>query len=785
MERVLSRLLEHDLAVNLGTSEFHVHNINFLGYILGGDSTLRMEPGKIAAIQQWEVPTRKKKVQAFLSFANYYRRFIKDYARRVKPLTELTKGGNGAKIPFTWYQQQQEAFDDLKKAFQEAPILAQFDPTLPVIVETDASNQAISGILSQAHPDPDSVKREKVIWKLVDCHARTLSAQQRNWPIHDKELWAIVSSLIKWRSWLSGLQFEVHTDHQGLQYFQTKQRLNARQARWQQDIAEFHFTIKYKPGSTMQKVDALTRKVGTAKEGIECQFFSNGTVSSEILALEPILEEHELEGHDKVELQDPEVDEIDVSSRNRNNEGLLIPPDETAKLEVLRTCHDSGIAGHWGKYWTQEMVARNFWWPGVNEAVAAYIAGCHRCQLAKADRHSKMKGLVPMPTGLQPWEEIAMDFVGELPESEGFNAILVITDRFTKIQRYIPAKTSWTAEDVANVYITDIWRHYGLPKGITTDRGPQFASAFIRSLNKALNIHLRTSTAHRPQTDGLAERAVQTLKQYLRVYCHDRQKRWVRWLPLAEFAYNSAPHSVTKLSPMFALYGFEPRRIQVSTEEVASPAAEDWLYRMTTVHNQVHATLKAVNERRVASSPQDRARKYSVGDQVLVDRRNLTFPAGTKKSLSDRWIGPYRVITDRWNGYAYGLDIPARTRIHPVIHVSLLKPYRDSVQGAPVRQRDPVLGVRDAALVDEGEDILFHVKEFVDSRWFGVGAGRVVKYRVRWQGYGPVDDTWQTIDESGWPASPEILQGYRSYHDLHPRKVADPRVTEALELSRR
>ena len=78
--------------MNLAKSEFHVKEINLLGYLLNADNTLRMEPGKIEAIQQWEVPTKRKEVQAFLGFANYYRRFIQDYARRVKPLTELTKG---------------------------------------------------------------------------------------------------------------------------------------------------------------------------------------------------------------------------------------------------------------------------------------------------------------------------------------------------------------------------------------------------------------------------------------------------------------------------------------------------------------------------------------------------------------------------------------------------------------------------------------------------------------------------------------------------------------------
>lgn len=121
-----------------------------------------------------------------------------------------------------------------------------------------------------------------------------------------------------------------------------------------------------------------------------------------------------------------------------------------------------------------------------------------------------------------------MDFIGELPESEGFNAILVKTDRFTKMQLYIPAKTSWTSEDVANAYLCKVWKYFGLPLSVTSDRGPQFASAFTKALNKKLDISLRLSTAHHPQTDGLSERAIQTLKQFLWIYCHDRQTRWVR-----------------------------------------------------------------------------------------------------------------------------------------------------------------------------------------------------------------------------------------------------------------
>ena len=103
-----------------------------------------------------------------------------------------------------------------------------------------------------------------------------------------------------------------------------------------------------------------------------------------------------------------------------------------------------------------------------------------------------------MPTGERPFEEIGIDFVRELPESEGFHAILVVTDRFTKLQHYIPAKTTWTAEDVANSYINDIWKLYSLLRHITLDRGSQFASKFLKELNRKININLRLSSAYHP-----------------------------------------------------------------------------------------------------------------------------------------------------------------------------------------------------------------------------------------------------------------------------------------------
>ena len=112
--------------------------------------------------------------------------------------------------------------------------------------------------------------------------------------------------------------------------------------------------------------------------------------------------------------------------------------------------------------------------------MARYVAECVKFQTSKADRHSRKTKLVPMPSRERPLEEIAIDFVGELLESESFNATLVVTDRFTKVQHYIPAKTTWTAEDVADSYINGICKLYGILRHITSDYGSQFPSKFLK-----------------------------------------------------------------------------------------------------------------------------------------------------------------------------------------------------------------------------------------------------------------------------------------------------------------
>ena len=265
VEKILQQCVNHWLAVNLTKSEFHVHETIFLGHIVNG-SQVQMDSSKLVTMYKWPVPTKKKEVQVFLGFTNYYRRFIKNYSTKARPLIDITKD-----VPFSWGHQQQQAFDELRTRSFPAPILTQFDRTLVTIMETDASNQAIAGILSQYHILNGAKKLHP-----VEYHKGTLSAVQRNLPIHDKELFAIVDSFRKWRNWLVGVKMNVNTDHQGLQYFNTKQKLNSQQACWYLHMSEFRYNINYRPETMMGKPDGLSRRSGQEKSGMDAKIFEEG-----------------------------------------------------------------------------------------------------------------------------------------------------------------------------------------------------------------------------------------------------------------------------------------------------------------------------------------------------------------------------------------------------------------------------------------------------------------------------------------------------------------------------
>ena len=235
LSKVMARLIQHGLAADIEKCVFEASPVEFLGYVIGANG-VEMSPEKVKAILEWETPKTVTDVRSFLGFANFYRRFVEGYSRIAIPLTHLTN----EKVPWNWDERCQEAFDSLKARFSSAPILKHFDPELQTVLETDASDFAISGILSQFHA--------KILHPVAFMSGK-MSKAERNYDIHDKEMLAIVRSAKQWRHYLEGTKhtLAIITDHANLQYFMTTKMLNRRQARWMEELSELNFKIIYRP----------------------------------------------------------------------------------------------------------------------------------------------------------------------------------------------------------------------------------------------------------------------------------------------------------------------------------------------------------------------------------------------------------------------------------------------------------------------------------------------------------------------------------------------------------
>lgn len=223
---------------------------------------------------------------------------------------------------------------------------------------------------------------------------------------------------------------------------------------------------------------------------------------------------------------DPIVQEIlkDIQSGSRRsrrlnlseceeNDGILlyqglvyVPNNHELKMEILKRNHDAPAVGHPGRARTYEIISRNYFWPESRKFIQQYVSNCDAGNRAKPVRHAPYGTLKPLEIPAKPWDDISMDMIVDLPRSNGFDSILVVVDRLSKMAHYIPCQKSETAESIAKLFTHHIFRLHGLPKSIISDRGPTFTSEFWRQLLNRLKIDRRLSTAFHPESDGQTER---------------------------------------------------------------------------------------------------------------------------------------------------------------------------------------------------------------------------------------------------------------------------------------
>lgn len=351
---------------------------------------------------------------------------------------------------------------------------------------------------------------------------------------------------------------------------------------------------------------------------------------------------------------------------------------EELKSHLLSKYHDHNVTGgHSGINLTIQKLRRHYYWPGLRQYVTKYVQQCFTCQTAKP-RHQKPAGLLqslPIPNG--PFDSISMDFITDLPDSDGFNAILVVVDRFSKYTIFIPTTKQVNAEELSYMVLFDVILRHGAPRSIISDRGSQFTSKLWQVINKAFDTKLLYSTAFHPQTDGQTEKMNQYLEQYLRAYINNTHNNWHSLLPFAAASINNNYNKTIKCSPNELVHGrvlnFDFNNIVAETH----PTAETILNTFAANREAAKLAIEAAQkDQQRHYNKKRRDVKFKIHDQVLLSTKNLNISA-VKRKFARLWIGPFTII-DIIGPNAYKLDTPLLWRGHNVFNIKSLVPFYEN-----------------------------------------------------------------------------------------------------------
>jgi len=328
-----------------------------------------------------------------------------------------------------------------------------------------------------------------------------------NYDLHDKELLAIVKALKEWRRYLkgSGQHFRDLTDYQHLIRFTTTKELTRRQIRWSEVVSGFDFKIEYRPGKEGSKHDALTRrKADMPQEGDERltqkerillpkeKYYDTSIQEMETMRFEETSYEelrNEMARNEEIqtirkalERGDKEMKGVALGLCQWKDEYLWhqgkiwVPNKEGIRTNLIRQHHDIPQAGHGGTAKTTELLQRKYYWPHMRNTIKQYVKNCDTCQRTKVVRHAPYGLMKPNEAPDRPWKSIFMDFITDLPKSEGNDAILIVIDRLTKMAHFLPCDKEMDARQFSELFMREIFRLHGLPKDIITDRGSIFTS---------------------------------------------------------------------------------------------------------------------------------------------------------------------------------------------------------------------------------------------------------------------------------------------------------------------
>ncbi|KAJ9525275.1 hypothetical protein QJQ45_020806, partial [Haematococcus lacustris] len=782
---VFDLLRKNKLYAKMSKCEFMQLTLRFLGHVISAGA-ISVDPDKVRAIVDWPVPSSLTQLQSFLGAANFVRKFVHNFSAISAPLTDLC-GKLSATFPWhSWPDHERLAFYELKAAVANVPMLRLPDHTQPFQVYCDASLQGVGAVLMQ-----DGYPLAYLSKKLSSAEVNYTTGEQemlalvtacKEWRCYlegvpftlftdHKPLISLPTQKnlsrrqARWMELLSRFDFKLEYIQGPVNPADPLSRLITGPQEGATVCAmltrrQAKLSCGGEGASGARALEANAPAAVTAKSSLTPEITENTadtshnrdlvplvTCTSDTSVHYPAAPAHPLGLSDQL-IQGYRLDpafnaEADLSSMYQDTHGLwrltgkdkvVVPNDSELRNHILHEMHDAVYSGHVGISKTLERVSRVFWWNTMRADVRYYVSTCDACQRDKASTLKPGGLLNPLSIPDYRWESVSMDFITKLPSgAHGYDAICVFVDRLSKMVHFVPCREDLKARRFAQLFIDHVYKLHGMPAELISDRGSLFTSVFWREIMRRCGSKPALSSSYHPQSDGQTERYNRVLEEMLRHYISPTQSDWPDYLALAEFAVNNSWQESIQSTPFLVNTGQSPvtvglRDLPYGGRCPSAHAFTRWW--QDAVANARKCMAAAQSRQSAYANKARRDVEYKVGQKVLLSTKNLKLKPGKARKLIPRYVGPFEILL-LVGAVAVKLDLPASmSRLHPVFHVSLIKPYT----GTDVGFMPPPVTWMD-------ETPVYYVERLLDHK--GVKDNKAGFYLVQWEGYDSTHNTWE------------------------------------------
>jgi Integrase zinc binding domain/Integrase core domain len=373
-------------------------------------------------------------------------------------------------------------------------------------------------------------------------------------------------------------------------------------------------------------------------------------------------------------LEDWKIEEVDDQKTIFYKGKQYVPKDQELWRDILKLFHDHKTAGHPGELETYNSVKQHYWWPGLRVFVKKYIKECGICQQFKIDQNPLHPSFIPVEGAIsnRPFAHCSMDLITDLPPVKGSDSILVMVDQgLLKGVILCPTTKMVTMNGIGDLLHENLYKQFGLPDKMISDRGPQFVAKEFREMLSRLGVNLVLSTAYHPQTDGTTECVNQEIEAYLAIYCHSHPETWKKNLVTMEFTHNNWRHTDWPKTSFEIIQGESPKALSLTYENTKFPSIDDKIKQIMTDRDKALAAHKLARAR-IVKRRQNMFTPFTVGQKVWLDTQNMK--TNYHKKMAPKREGPFKV-EEVLGLVTYRLKLPTTWKVHNVFHTVLLKPY--------------------------------------------------------------------------------------------------------------